>query len=186
MRKNIDTWWPTIKKGAKAIIITTSGCEVFVKEYGHLLRHDPLYADKATRISELARDIGEILTKEDLSPLLPTTTAKFPTKVALHVPCTLQHGQKLVGLIESLLRRFGFELTYVPDAHLCCGSAGTYSILHRAMTQQLLTNKLAALQQGNPQLIVTANIGCQMHLQSQANVPVKHWIELIMDNELNE
>jgi glycolate oxidase iron-sulfur subunit len=182
VRKNIDTWWPALEKGAEAIVITASGCGVFVKEYGHLLRHDPNYADKAARVSELARDIGEILAKEDLAPLLPTATAKSPTKVALHIPCTLQHGQKLVGLVESLLKRFGFELTYVPDAHLCCGSAGTYSILHRAMAQQLLTNKLTALQSGNPQLIVTANIGCQMHLQSQANVPVKHWIELIMDN----
>jgi glycolate oxidase iron-sulfur subunit len=181
VRKIIDTWWPALEKGAEAIVITASGCGVFVKEYGYLLRHDPHYADKAARVSELARDIGEILAKEDLSPLLPTAATKSPTKVALHVPCTLQHGQKLVGLVESLLRRFGFELTGVPDAHLCCGSAGTYSILHRALAQQLLTNKLAALQSGQPQLIVTANIGCQMHLQSQANVPVKHWIELIAE-----
>ena len=175
-RRNLDAWWPHIEAGAEAIIVSASGCGVMVKEYGELLRQDPDYRDKAMRASQLARDLCEIVAAEDLSPLRPDTRGK---RVAFHSPCSLQHGQKLAGVTESVLERLGFELTHVSDAHLCCGSAGTYSILQQGLSQQLLGNKLASLQQDRPDLIATANIGCQLHLESQSSVPVRHWIELL-------
>jgi glycolate oxidase iron-sulfur subunit len=174
-RRNIDAWWPHIEAGAEAVVVTASGCGVMVKDYGHLLRHDPAYAAKAARVSALSRDLVEILLREELTPLAPASAGA----IAVHAPCTLQHGQKLPGAVETLLQRAGFTLTAVPDAHLCCGSAGTYSILQPALSQQLLHNKLAALGSGQPQQIVTANVGCQMHLASQSEVPVRHWIELL-------
>lgn len=173
-RRNIDAWWPAIEAGAEAIVITASGCGVMVKDYGHLLRHDPVYAAKAARVSALSRDLVEILLGEDLSRLKPAKAGP----IAVHAPCTLQHGQKLPNAVETLLQRAGFTLTPVPDAHLCCGSAGTYSLLQPELSQQLLTNKLEALGSGQPEQIVTANVGCQMHLASQSTVPVRHWIEL--------
>ncbi len=176
MRRNIDAWWPMIEQGAEAIVITASGCGVIVKEYGHLLKHDVNYADKAQKISELAKDISEILTEENLEIERVNLSTK---KIVFQSPCTLQHGQQLDGVVESLLKRCGFILSTTDDAHLCCGSAGTYSILQKDLSQQLLQNKLTALQKHKPELIVTANIGCQLHLQTQANIPVKHWIELL-------
>ncbi len=175
-RANIDAWWPHIEAGCEAIVITASGCGTQVKEYGHLLRHDPDYGDKAARVSELARDISELLAKEDLSVLTP---AEGPQRIAFHAPCSLQHGQQIRGVVESLLRTAGFELTHVPDAHLCCGSAGTYAILQKNLAQRFLANKVQALESGGPTLIATANIGCLTHLQSGAHVPVYHWIELL-------
>ena len=176
MRRNIDAWWPHIEQGAEAIVITASGCGTIIKEYGHLLKHDVNYADKADKISKLAKDISEILSAENL----PFERIKPETRhIAFQSPCTLQHGQKLNGVVESILNRCGFELAEVDDAHLCCGSAGTYSILQAELSQQLLNNKLTALQKHKPELIVTANIGCQLHIQTKANVPVKHWIELL-------
>lgn len=179
MRRNIDAWWPHIESGAEAIVITASGCGVTVKDYGQLLSHDPLYAEKATRVSAITRDIAEILAKEDISRLSSLAARR---KVAFHSPCTLQHGQNLPGLVEALLKNKGFELTPVADAHLCCGSAGTYSLLQPALSQRLLKDKLAALESGAPQCIATANIGCLTHLQSRARVPVRHWIELLDPN----
>ena len=174
--RNIDAWWPYVEQGAEAILTTASGCGVMVKDYGELLKDDRVYAEKARRISALAKDIVEVLANENLDPrqLQP---GKF--KIAFHCPCTLQHGQKLSGKTEALLQKLGFELTPVADSHLCCGSAGTYSVLQPELSQQLLSNKLTALQQGKPDVIVTANVGCQMHLATQAKVPVKHWIELV-------
>ncbi len=174
MRANIDAWWPHVEDGAEAVITTASGCGVLVKDYGHHLRDDPAYADKAARISELTRDLCEVVQPEDVTEL--KTSA--PRRVAFHPPCTLQHGQKLKGLVERLLVAAGFELVPVADAHMCCGSAGTYSILQADLSQQLLGRRLDALQAGTPELIVTANIGCQLHLLSKADVPVMHWIEL--------
>jgi len=174
MRRNIDAWWPLIEQGAEAIVITASGCGLMVKEYAQLLRYDRDYADKARRVCELAKDIGEIFRDEGLPPV-----AGNHRSIAFHNPCTLQHGQQLTGVVESLLTRAGFQLLPVEDAHLCCGSAGTYSILQPDLSQQLLTNKLASLQREQPELIATANIGCQMHLASRADVPVMHWLELI-------
>ena len=175
MRRNIDAWWPHIEQGAEEIVITASGCGTLVKDYGHLLQHDPGYAGKAARISSLGKDISEILAAEDMSPF----RLKSPKKIAFHSPCSLQHGQKLNNVAEVLLQELGFELTFVPDSHLCCGSAGTYSILQRELSQKLLKNKLEALRSGAPDWIATANIGCLTHLQSQSTLPVRHWIELL-------
>ena len=176
MRRNIDAWWPHIQAGVEAIVITASGCGTLVKDYGHILRHDPAYAEKAARISALSRDLSEILAAENLSVLIP---ANQKQKIAFHSPCSLQHAQQLPGVVEKILTAAGFELTPVPDAHLCCGSAGTYAILQKDLSQQLLHNKLDALQSGAPAAIATANIGCLTHLQSQSRVPVRHWIEFM-------
>jgi len=176
MRRNIDAWWPEIEAGAEALVITASGCGAVVKEYGDLLRHDPAYADKAARVSALTRDVAEVLRDEDLAALGIDGGGR---RIAVHSPCTLQHGQKLPGVVEALLERLGYTLTPVADAHLCCGSAGTYSILHPELSRQLRDNKLAALEADDPELIVTANIGCQLHLGDAAARPVMHWIELL-------
>jgi glycolate oxidase iron-sulfur subunit len=174
MRRNIDTWWPHVEAGAEAVLVTASGCGAMVKDYGHHLRDDPDYAERAARISSLTKDLCEILSPEDLARL----GSRAPRRIAFHPPCTLQHGQKLQGRTEALLKAVGFELLPVRDAHSCCGSAGTYSILQAELSQRLLARKLDALQQGGPTLIATANVGCQTHLQTAAQVPVVHWIEL--------
>ncbi len=176
MRRNIDAWWPHIEAGAEGILITASACAAMVKEYGHLMSEDPAYADKAARVSKLARDLSQVLAEQDLDPLQIDARGM---RIAFHCPCTLQHGQQLSGVAEGIMRRLGFVLTTVADAHLCCGSAGTYSILQPKLSQRLLANKLTALQSGDPEVIATANIGCQLHLESRAEVPVRHWIELI-------
>lgn len=174
-RRNIDAWWPAIEAGAEAIIQTASGCGAFVKEYGFLLRDDPAYAAKARRVSELARDLVEILRDENIDRL----GIKADKKLAFHCPCTLQHAQKLGGAVEGVLGRLGFSLTAVPESHLCCGSAGTYSITQPELSQRLRDRKLNALESGTPEIIATANIGCQMHLSSAGRTPVRHWIELV-------
>lgn len=176
-RRNIDAWWPSIQAGAEAIVQTASGCGAFVKDYGHLLRHDPAYAQKAAMISERTKDLVEVLRAEPLEQLGGCTRQTL----AFHCPCTLQHAQKLGGAVESVLTRLGFNLTPVPDSHLCCGSAGTYSITQPVLAKQLRDNKMNALESGNPDVIATANIGCQTHLASANRTPVKHWIELIED-----
>ncbi|MEA3121477.1 MAG: glycolate oxidase iron-sulfur subunit [Paraburkholderia sp.] len=183
-RRNIDAWWPAIEAGAEAIVLTASGCGAFVKEYGDLLRDDPAYAEKARRVSELARDLVEVLAAEPLDALrLFDASDKKRTRdagrIAVHCPCTLQHAQKLGGAIETLLRRLGFDLTEAADGHLCCGSAGTYSITQPQLSRVLRDNKLDALEAGSPDTIVTANIGCQMHLNGADRTPVQHWIELV-------
>ncbi len=175
IKQNIDAWWPYIMDGAEAIIVTASGCGVQVKDYAYLLAQDPGYADKAKKISELTRDLSEILAEEDLSDFKLSTHRK----VAFHSPCTLQHGQQLNGQIEQILTQLGYQLSDVPDSHLCCGSAGTYSILQPVLSQQLLNNKLAALNSDQADIIVTANVGCQLHLNSQSTTQVQHWIELL-------
>jgi glycolate dehydrogenase iron-sulfur subunit len=182
MRALIDRWWPKVEAGAEAIVMTASGCGVTVKEYGHLLRHDPRYADKAAKISAMTRDICEVIDAEfaRLEPLL----GKKGGRVAFHPPCSLQHGQSIKGVAERVLARAGFELTPVADSHLCCGSAGTYSILQPELSEQLKRNKLSALASGGPELIVTANIGCQVHLAAGAGLPVRHWIAAL-EEQLN-
>jgi glycolate oxidase iron-sulfur subunit len=183
MRRNIDAWWPHIEAGAEKIVMTASGCGVMVKDYGHALAHDPRYATKAKRVSEMTRDIGEVLLAEQ--PALADAVKQVPpaplAPIAFHSPCTLQHGLQIRGTVESLLREAGFQLTFVPDAHLCCGSAGTYSILQPELSQRLLVNKVQALESGQPETIATANIGCLAHLQGAATVPVRHWIEMLDD-----
>lgn len=176
-RRNVDAWWPHVEAGAEAIVSTASGCGVHLRDYGRLLCHDPVYAERAARIAALTRDLGEVLCGADLSALKPGVDTDL--KVAFHSPCTLQHGQRLSGVVEGVLRTLGFTLTPVPEAHLCCGSAGTYSILQRPLAQRLLARKLAALESGRPDVIATANIGCLLHLQGRAHVPVQHWIELL-------
>jgi glycolate oxidase iron-sulfur subunit len=177
MRKNIDAWWPSVEQGAEAIVITASGCGAMVKDYAVQLQHDPAYADKAARISALTKDLCEVISEDDMRKL---HNGKQRT-IAFHAPCTLQHAQQLNGRVESLLRAAGFSLVPVKDSHICCGSAGSYSILQPGIATQLKQQKLRHLQAHQPELIVTANIGCQLHLQTAANVPVQHWIELLVN-----
>ncbi|WP_370603869.1 glycolate oxidase subunit GlcF [Escherichia coli] len=174
-RNNIDAWWPAIEAGAEAILQTASGCGAFVKEYGQMLKNDALYADKARQVSELAVDLVELLREEPLEKL----AIRGDKKLAFHCPCTLQHAQKLNGEVEKVLLRLGFTLTDVPDSHLCCGSAGTYALTHPDLARQLRENKMNALESGKPEMIVTANIGCQTHLASAGRTSVRHWIEIV-------
>lgn len=178
MRRNIDAWWPAIAAGAEAILITASGCGAMVKDYGVLLRDDPVYADKAAQVAALARDLSELLGPQDLAQLPSPFARDLPRRIAFHAPCSLQHGQGLPGRVEALLRGVGFDLVPVADSHSCCGSAGTYSLLQPALSRQLREQRLAALQQPEVGLIATANVGCQSHLQGAARLPVWHWIEL--------
>ena len=174
-RQNIDAWWPAIEAGAEAIVQTASGCGAFVKDYGHLLAGDPAYDAKAARVSSLAKDLVEVLQGEPLE----TLQVRAEQRLAFHCPCTLQHAQKLGGAVEGVLTRLGFGLTAVPDGHLCCGSAGTYSLTQPTLSRQLRDNKLNALESGKPDAIVTANIGCQTHLDGAGRTPVRHWIEIV-------
>jgi glycolate oxidase iron-sulfur subunit len=178
MRRNIDAWWPAIEAGAEAVLITASGCGAMVKDYGWHLREDPDYAARAARVSALAKDLTELLGPDDLARLPSPLARGMPARIAFHPPCTLQHGQKLPGRVEALLRGAGFELVAVRDSHSCCGSAGTYSLLQPALSERLRADRLDALQQGRPALIATANVGCQTHLQAGTGLPVVHWIEL--------
>ncbi len=175
MRRLIDSWWPLIESGVEAIVMTGSGCGAMVKDYAHLFERDPAYRDKAARVSAMTRDICEVVDAE-IDRLQPLLAGKPVRRVAFHPPCTLQHGQQIRGVTERVLLAAGFELTPVPDAHLCCGSAGTYSILQPELSGQLKRNKLAALASGMPEMIVSSNIGCQSHLAAGALVPVTHWI----------
>ncbi|HZR69634.1 MAG TPA: glycolate oxidase subunit GlcF [Burkholderiales bacterium] len=176
MRALIDAWWPYVQtRAVEAIVMTASGCGVTVKEYGHLLREDPRYAERAAKISAMTRDLAEVLDAE-LDRLAPLFAGAKPAKAAFHPPCTLQHGQRVKGAAERVLARCGFELTPVPDAHLCCGAAGTYTILQPELSEQLKRNKLSALASGGPELALTANVGCQVHLDSAGALPVGHWV----------
>lgn len=181
MRQNIDAWLPYLReseegKAAEAIVMTASGCGMTVKEYAHYLRDDPEYAEKATFISDHCKDIAEIIADE---PYQTLPLEKKANKVAWHPPCSLQHGQKITNVVETILDKAGYQRVNVQDEHLCCGSAGTYSILQPELSEQLRDNKIHYLQQEQPEMIVTANIGCQTHLQEVADVPVKHWIHLL-------
>ena len=174
MRALIDAWWPiTSGREVEAIVMTASGCGVTVRDYGHLLATDAAYRGKAERISALTRDLSEVI------PLDALPAGRDRGRVAFHSPCTLQHGQQIRGKVEALLARVGYELVPVRDSHLCCGSAGTYSLLQPAIARELRKRKLAALEEGAPQAIATANIGCLMHLQEPTATPVRHWIELL-------
>jgi glycolate oxidase iron-sulfur subunit len=183
IKNNIDQWWPSIENGVEAIISTASGCGVMVKDYGYILRNDDKYADKAAHISAMTKDVAEIISSEDIGNII-ANIQHGPEKIAFHNPCTLQHGQKLNEMTESLLKKFGFELTDVPDKALCCGSAGTYSLLQINLSKQLLENKINALESEKPDIIATANIGCQLYIQQATDLPVKHWIELVAEKLL--
>ncbi len=180
MRRNIDAWWPLVSAGAvEAIVMNASGCGVTVKEYGHSLRHDPAYAEKARRIADLTRDLSELL--PDIVPALRTRLATRPkARLAFHPPCTLQHGQQLRGGVESHLRELGFDVQVaLNEAHLCCGSAGTYSLLQPELAMPLRDRKLAQLAALEPEAVISANIGCIQHLQSGTTTPVRHWVEVL-------
>jgi len=179
MRANIDAWWPHVERGeVEAIVMNASGCGVTVREYGHALAHDAAYADKARRVSELTRDLGELL--PGLVPQLKDRVRAPAGVVAYHPPCTLQHGQKLRGGVEAGLRALGFDVQVaMNESHLCCGSAGTYSVLQPGLAYPLRDRKLGHLQQLQPTAIASANIGCITHLQSGTEVPVRHWVELL-------
>ncbi len=183
MRRNIDAWWPHIESGTEAIVITASGCGVMIKDYAHALARDTAYAEKAKRVSELACDISDVIIAEQatLQSHLTPHPSHVAKRIAFHAPCTLQHGLKKKGAVEALLTALGFDLTPVADAHLCCGSAGTYSMLQPALSNQLRENKISALTLHAPQAILTANIGCQSHLQCATALPVRHWVEALDD-----
>jgi glycolate oxidase iron-sulfur subunit len=180
MRRNIDAWWPTVSSGkVEAIVMNASGCGATVKDYGRALAHDPAYADKAQRISELTKDLSELL-----PGLMPTLKNKVRrrkvTRLAFHSPCTLQHGQQLRGGVETALNELGFDVQVAPrESHLCCGSAGTYSMLQPEMAYALRDRKLGQLEPLKAQAIVSANIGCIQHLQSGTQTPVRHWVEVV-------
>ena len=185
MRRNIDAWWPHVEGGVEALVMNASGCGVTVKEYGFILKDDPAYAEKAARISELTRDLSELLPviAESLQasrPALMQKIAASAPRLAFHPPCTLQHGQQLRGGVEQYLGALGFDIKVSNnEAHLCCGSAGTYSVLQPEIAYQLRDRKLANLGDMAPEMIVSANIGCITHLQSGTATPVRHWVEVL-------
>jgi glycolate oxidase iron-sulfur subunit len=177
-RRNIDAWWPFVESaGVEAILINASGCAAVVKDYAHLLRADPAYADKARRIVELTLDVAEFLPEAIAAAGI--SAPPRAQRISFHPPCTLQHGLKIRGKVEALLGSLGAVLVPVRDSHLCCGSAGTYSILQTELSQDLRTRKLAALQEKTPEIILSANIGCIAHLQGGTATPVRHWIEWV-------
>jgi glycolate oxidase iron-sulfur subunit len=177
MRRNIDAWWPYVEQ-VEAIVMTASGCGVTVKEYGHLLAHDSAYAAKARRISEMTRDLSEIMPQFE-AELAARMKGSGGKRVAYHPPCTLQHGQQIRGKVEGVLRAVGVDVVLCAESHLCCGSAGTYSVLHPEIAHALRDRKLANLEATGADEIVSANIGCLTHLQSGTESPVSHWIELV-------
>jgi glycolate oxidase iron-sulfur subunit len=178
-RRNVDAWWPYLDAGVDAIVMNASGCGVLVKEYGHLLRNDAAYAERAARVSAATFDLIEWLPRrlESLRQPVPGEPMQVPRRVAFHPPCTLQHGQRLKGEVERFLAAWGAEILPVPDSHLCCGSAGTYSVLQPGIARQLRDRKLDALHSADPEVILSANMGCLTHLQSGSSTPMMHWIE---------
>jgi glycolate oxidase iron-sulfur subunit len=187
IRANIDAWWPFVEQGVEAIVMNASGCGVMVKDYGHVLKDDAAYAAKAKRISDLTQDLSELLPE-----LVPVLKPKLKAHVlanagmqAFHPPCTLQHGQKLKGGVETHLAELGFAIQVAnTESHLCCGSAGTYSVLNPEISTTLRDRKLGHLDALKPTAILSANVGCITHLQSGTDVPVKHWVE-VLDEALN-
>ncbi len=181
MRQNIDAWWPYIEKGCEAIIITASGCGTTVKEYGKLLKEDAAYADKAAQVAKLAKDLVEVLSKEPIE----TLSVRPDASLAFQCPCSLQHGQGLAGSVETLLSRMGFHIKPVSDNHLCCGSAGTYSVFQPKLATELRQKKIQALKNSQADQYVSANIGCITHLSAGLEQPVRHWVQVI-DDALND
>lgn len=186
MRRNIDALWPDVEAGAEAIVTTASGCGAHLRDYGELLRDDPRYAERAKRVSELAKDLCEVVAAEwkegTFAPPAPppgSGTRPQPVRIAYQSPCSLQHGQKLAGAVEKLLKRAGYRLVPVAYPFMCCGSAGSYSILQPEMARTLRERKLETLTATRPTAIATANIGCLHHLAETSPVPVRHWIEFV-------
>jgi len=181
IRNLVDAWWPEVEAGIEHILVTASGCGVMVKDFGRLLKSDPQYSEKAARISALARDAAELLDIE----LRDWKLVESDHRVAWHSPCTLQHGQKIVGTVESLLLRSGAQLTSVAEEQLCCGSAGTYSLLEPEFSENLLERKINSLTADCPQVILTANVGCQLHLAKATRIPVRHWLEYLSEQYMS-
>jgi len=183
MRRNIDAWWSEIEQGAEAILATASGCGSELKDYAHQLRNDPVYAERAKKVSALVKDLSEILAPhaEQLSGLIPQghRPTNTESRITYHPPCSLQHGQQIRGKAEAILSACGYDLQPFAESHLCCGSAGSYSILQPELSRELKTRKLGHLLGTSPSVIATSNIGCQTHLQSGTAVPVRHWITLV-------
>jgi glycolate oxidase iron-sulfur subunit len=187
IRANIDAWWPFVEQGVEAIVMNASGCGVMVKDYGHVLKDDAAYAAKAKRISELTQDLSELLPElvPVLKPKLNAAAVAAAGAQAYHPPCTLQHGQKLKGGVEQHMAALGFSIQVANnESHLCCGSAGTYSVLNPDISYTLRDRKLGHLDALQPKAILSANVGCITHLQSGTDVPVKHWVE-VLDAALN-
>jgi len=178
IRSNINDWYEKLQNGYDNILINSSGCSTFIKQYATIMQDDSEYADKAKLVVDRCLDASELAPSINAASSHSTSDNKNQT-VAFHSPCTLQHGQKIKGVIENKLREAGYSLVDVQDSHICCGSAGSYSLLQKDLSAQLLNNKISALESDQPDLIVTANIGCLMHLQSGTDIPVKHWIELL-------
>jgi glycolate oxidase iron-sulfur subunit len=178
VRANVDAWWPHVEAGAEAVVVTASGCGTTVADYGRLLRDDPRYAERAAKIAAMARDVSEVVAAER-DAMRALFEGASPTRLAFHSPCSLQHGLKVRGVVESILADAGFALTPVPDGHLCCGSAGTYSILHPSLAKRLRDDKVRALESGAPAEIATANIGCLAHIGAGTRLPIRHWVEVV-------
>jgi len=174
VKRNIDLWSAQLNSGVTVIISSASGCGVMVKDYPALFEKTDPYYEKAEFVSSKTQDIAEYLASKDLTGLRLSES-----NISYHEPCTLQHGQKLGGLVESILAQFGYDKKPIKDSHICCGSAGTYSIFEAEISNQLKEKKLKNLKASNPEMIVTSNIGCLMHLQKGSSIPVKHWVELL-------
>jgi glycolate oxidase iron-sulfur subunit len=178
IKNNIDAWWPYIEEGIEAIVISASGCGAMIKDYGYILRNDTDYKDKAHQVSMMAKDIGEIIVAEDIETLRKMVKVNS-RRIVFQNPCSLQHGQKIKDEIENLLKKLGYQIDNIEDANQCCGSAGTYSLLQTELSEKLRRKKISALEAVKPDVILTANIGCQLHLQQATEIPVKHWIEIL-------
>lgn len=196
-RRNIDAWGPWLfpaadaanrgashpmgagerPKAVEAIVSNASGCGVQLRDYGRLLQQDPVYAVRAAHVSALARDLVEVV--GPAAAQLADRLRAVSERVVVQSPCTLQHGQRLGGQVERLLTQLGAEVLPCADSHLCCGSAGTYSLLQPEISRELRSRKLAALQQEGPNAIVSANVGCITHLGYASAVPVLHWVEWV-------
>ncbi len=181
IKNNIDAWWPYIEKGIEAIVISASGCGTMIKDYGYILRNDADYKDKAHQVSMMAKDIGEIIVAEDIETLRKIIRVNS-RRIAFQNPCSLQHGQKIKDETENLLKKLGYQIHSIEDATQCCGSAGTYSLLQTELSEKLRRKKISTLEAVNPDVIMTANIGCQLHLQQANEIPVKHWIEILEED----
>ena len=178
-RRNIDAWWPYIERGSvEAIVINASGCGAMIADYGRLLEQDPAYAAKAAQVSRLMRDVASFLSPE-AAALKQLAPGSARARIAFQAPCSQQHGLRIRGEVEALLRQLGAELVPVADGHLCCGSAGTYSLLQTELSQALRARKLGTLLEGHPDEVLSANIGCIAHLEAGTTVPVRHWIEWV-------
>jgi len=181
-RRNIDAWFPLLERGEITHVFSaSSGCSQVLKDYGHLLRDDAVYAQRAQRVAEAVRDASEFVSAEAVSKLVAKGPGAQDRRVAWQCPCSLQHGLKGQGRVEALLLAAGYTLTPVRESHLCCGSAGTYSLLQPTVSEALLHRKLAGLESPEVSVIATANIGCQLHLAKASERPVRHWLELLAD-----